>query len=517
MFFTEKGVVDVGRSFFKRKRHTSESKTPDAYQHLQVSPLIQDNIVEMKKILGDSIDVKIVDFLELPIPFAICYIEGLVNKMQMEYSVIEPIKKWQKRNAKSSLNPIDLIHQMEISAPLQVCDHFDKIITPVLKGNIIIFVNGLPKAFNLPIETWETRGVDEPEAQTMVRGPREGFIETLQINTSLIRRRISNPALRFKPFEVGKITKTTILVSYLESQVDHDILQEVIKRVSNLNTDKIFESGMLEELIDDNGYTPFPTFQSTERPDVAAAALTEGNVVIMLEGTPFVLITPTTFISFFQAAEDYYHHYDLSTFIRIIRVISYVISISLPATYIAVTTFHHELIPTNLLVSLAAQREGVPFPAFLEALVMETIFEILREAGIRMPRPIGSAVSIVGAIVIGESAVAAGLVSPAIVIVVSLTAISSFVSPYYAFSGAARLLRFLLMLLAATTGIFGMIFFMLGLFIHLCSLTSMGKPYFTPLAPFQSGKQKDGLLRLPLWWTQTKLHRKWVENHEKQK
>ncbi|MFG6495043.1 spore germination protein [Fictibacillus sp. UD] len=498
----------MSQQFFKRKRHYTESSETEKYEHLLVSSDLKTNLIEIENILGDSIDVKIVQFMELPIPFAICYIEGLINKQQLELSIIEPIKSWQLKD--TTLQPIDLVHQTEVSAVISTCDHFNLIVTPVLKGQAIIFVDGVNQAYSIPLETWETRGVEEPEAQTMVRGPREGFIETLQTNTTLLRRRISNPTLRFKPFEVGKITKTTILVSYLESQVDQEVLQEVIKRVTNLNTDKIFESGMLEELIDENGYSPFPTFQSTERPDVAAAALTEGNVVIMFEGTPFVLITPTTFISFFQAAEDYYHHFDLSSFIRFIRVLSFMISLALPATYIAVTTFHHELIPTNLLVSLAAQREGVPFPAFVEALVMETIFEILREAGIRMPRPIGSAVSIVGAIVIGESAVAAGLVSPAIVIVVSLTAISSFVSPYYAFSGAARLLRFVLMILAATTGIFGMIFFMLGLLIHLCSLTSMGKPYFTPLAPFQSGKQKDSLLRLPLWWTQTKLHRKRV-------
>lgn len=507
MNYLERGK-GMSQQFFKRKRHDSTSTTEN-YDHLHVSSNLKNNLTEIKKILGESIDVKIVEFLEIPIPFGICYIEGLINKQQLELSIIEPIKRSQSDNKK--LKPNELIHQTEVSAMIRPCLHFDLIVTPVLKGQVIIFVDGISEAYSIPLETWETRGVEEPEAQTMVRGPREGFIETLQTNTTLLRRRISNPTLRFKPFEVGKITKTTILVSYLESQVDQEVLQEVIKRVSNLNTDKIFESGMLEELIDENGYSPFPTFQSTERPDVAAAALSEGNVVIMFEGTPFVLITPTTFISFFQAAEDYYHHFDLSSFIRVIRVISFMISLALPAAYIAVTTFHQELIPTNLLVSLAAQREGVPFPAFVEALVMETIFEILREAGIRMPRPIGSAVSIVGAIVIGESAVAAGLVSPAIVIVVSLTAISSFVSPYYGFSGAARLLRFGLMILAATTGIFGMIFFMIGLLIHLCSLTSMGRPYFSPLAPFQSGKQKDSLLRLPLWWTQTKLHRKWVK------
>ncbi|MFC7370583.1 spore germination protein [Fictibacillus iocasae] len=502
----------MSNPFFKRrKQHKADSETQKPSSGLKVSSSLNENIQQLHQIFGKSMDVKIIEFLDGPLQYTVCYIEGLINKQQLDLSIIEPIKRWLNNEDAAPHKPELLVNQIEAAVNIHSRSHFDQLITPVLKGHAALFVEGLDEALDIPLETWEFRGVEEPESQTMVRGPREGFVETLQINTTLLRRRISQPDLRFIPYIAGEITKTTVLIAHLESHVDKQVLHEVTERIQNVKTDKLFESGMMEELIDENGYSPFPLFQSTERPDVAAAALTEGKVVIMFEGTPFVLITPTTFISFFQAAEDYYHHFDLSTFIRLIRVISFIISISLPAAYIAVTTFHQELIPTNLLVSLAAQREGVPFPAFVEALMMEIIFEILREAGIRMPRPIGSAVSIVGAIVIGESAVAAGLVSPAIVIVVSLTAISSFVSPYYGFSGAARLLRFVLMALAATTGIFGMIFFLFGLVIHLCSLTSMGKPYFSPLAPFQFGKHKDTLLRFPLWWTETKLYKNWVK------
>ena len=496
-------------SFFKRKRHTSEKAVQTPNSDINISVNLQDNILHLQKVFGDSYDVKTIHFLEMSVPFVICYIEGLVNKQQLDVSMIEPIKRWQRIN-KKDCKPNELIHQLEVSAQIIQIRNFDEVITSILKGQVSIFVDELDQAYAIPLETWPTRAVEEPVAQTIVRGSREGFTETLQVNTSLLRRRLLDSSLRFKAFQVGHITKTPILVAYLESQVDQEVLHEVIKRVSNINTNKIFESGMLEELIDENGYTPFPLFQATERPDSTAAALAEGKVVIMLEGTPFVLITPTTFVSFFQAAEDYYHHFDISSFTRIIRIFSFLLSLSLSALFIAVTTFHHELIPTSLLVSLAAQREGVPFPAFVEALFMELMFEILREAGIRMPRPIGSAVSIVGAIVIGESAVAAGLVSPAVVIVVSLSAISSFVSPYYAFSGAARLLRFFNMVLAATAGIFGIIFFMLALIIHLCSLSSMGKTYFTPFITFHPDRLKDGIFRYPLWWTQTKLHKKWV-------
>ena len=497
-------------SLFKRKRHIPEKEAQPSYVDSKISINLKDNILQLKGVFGDSIDVKMIHFLEAPIPFVICYIEGLVNKQQLDLSMIEPIKRWQIENKKNG-KPVELIHQIEVSAQIKSSQQMDDIITAILRGKVGIFVDGLDEAYTVPLETWPSRSVEEPVAQTIVRGSREGFIETLQVNTSLIRRRLLDPSLRFKSFQVGTITKTPIMVAYLESQVDQKVLQEVISRVSNINTSKIFETGMLEELIREKGYTPFPTFQATERPDTASAALAEGKVMIMMEGSPFALITPTTFISFFQAAEDYYHHFDVSSFTRIIRLISFFLSISLSAIFIAVTTYHHELIPTSLLVSLAAQREGVPFPVFVEALLMETMFEILREAGIRMPRPIGSAVSIVGAIVIGESAVAAGLVSPAIVIVVSLSAISNFVSPYYELSGASRLLRFVNMMMAASAGMFGIIFFFLGLVIHLCSRTSMGRPFLTPIISIHPDKLKDGIFRLPLWWTQTKFHKKWVQ------
>ena len=493
-------------TIFKRTRHNPANTERPSYADVKLSSNLKENILQMERILGDSVDVKMIHFLETPIPFMICYIEGLVNKQQLDLCVIEPIKKWQTKEKIGT--PLELVHQLEVSAQIHASQQVENIITNILKGQVGLLVDGVDEAYTLPLETWPSRSVEEPVAQTIVRGSREGFVETLQVNTSLIRRRLLDPSLRFKSFQVGNITKTPILVGYLESQVDQDVLKQVLERVQNINTNKVFETGMLEELIREKGYTPFPTFQATERPDSAAAALAEGKVMIMMEGSPFAITTPTTLLSFFQAAEDYYHHFDISSFTRIIRLLSFFLSVSLTAIYIAVTSFHHELIPTSLLVSLSAQREGVPFPVFVEALLMETMFEILREAGIRMPRPIGSAVSIVGAIVIGESAVAAGLVSPAIVIVVSLSAISNFVSPYYELSGAARLLRFVNMIMAASIGIFGIIFFFLALLIHLCSRTSMGKPYLTPILSIHPDKLKDGIFRLPLWWTQTKFSRK---------
>ncbi|EIT86332.1 GerA spore germination protein [Fictibacillus macauensis ZFHKF-1] len=476
-----------------------------SYQNIEVSPDSNENFFYLKEILGDSMDVKILYFRDRPVPFIVCFIEGLVNKSQIDLSILEPVHRWQQTSPE--IEAPEFMEQIEVSSLVHEFKTFGPLINGILKGQVAIFVNSLTIGYAVPLEHFPLRAIDEPESQTTVRGPREGFVESLQINTTLLRRRISNPALRFHMVQIGSLTNTSVLIAYMHNLADQEVLNDLMNRLSTMTTDSVFEGGMIEEMLNENRYSPFPTFHSSERPDVVASSLTEGKIAILVEGSPFVLLTPITFVSFFQAAEDIYNQYDLSSAIRIVRVLAFLISFSLPALYIAVTTFHQELVPTQLLVSLAAQREGVPFPAFIETLIMEVIFEILREAGIRMPRPIGSAVSIVGAIVIGESAVAAGLVSPAIVIVVSLTAISSFVSPFYAFSGAARILRFVLMVIATTTGIFGMIMFYILLLTHLCSLKSMGKPYFTSPKPL-TGDANDTMLRLPFWWKNTKLYKK---------
>ncbi|MED4797818.1 spore germination protein, partial [Priestia megaterium] len=268
-------------------------------------------------------------------------------------------------------------------------------------------------------------------SQTVVRGPRDSFTETLRTNTALIRRRIKSPKLWIESQQIGEFTKTDIALVYIDGIADEQVIQEVKERLSKIDIDGILESGYIEELIQDEDYTPFPTMHNTERPDSVAAGLLEGRIAILVDGTPFVLMVPALFIQFFQAAEDYYQRADISTLIRLMRYMAFFLALLTPSAYIALTTFHQEMLPFALLISIAAQREGVPFPAIIEAFIMEITFEILREAGVRLPRAVGSAISIVGALVLGEAAVQAGLVSPAMVIVVSITAISNFVSPVY--------------------------------------------------------------------------------------
>ncbi|MCP3029943.1 spore germination protein [Halobacillus sp. A1] len=492
------------------RRNRSKNASPPNHtdDSLIISKDVEQNIKQIKQSLGEPFDFisKIYSFKHTA--FALCYIDGLISTEDIELNVIPPMMDWFKENDSSRDYVIkDFKQHIQIPKKLKTTTEFSEVLQSLLRGHVILFVQKGTEAYLISDQRWETRGIEEPSSQTMVRGPREGFVETLSINSTLIRRRITNPKLRFKTFIVGEVTQTTVIVTYIEGLVNEDALKIACQRISDCKAKEVFETGMLEELIEDKGYTPFPTLIDTERPDVVSSALAEGKLAIMMEGTPFALIGPATLISYFQTAEDYYNRFDLSTFLRLIRFIAFWIAFALPATFVALTTFHQELIPTDLLISLAAQREGLPFPALVEALVMETVFEILREAGIRMPRPIGPAVSIVGAIVIGEAAVSAGLVSPAIVIVVSLTAISSFANPYYSIAGSARMLRFILMLFAASAGIFGIFIFTMIICIHLVSLKSLGQPYMVPFAPFSLKKQKDTLLRFPLWWSKRKNRR----------
>lgn len=299
--------------------------------------------------------------------------------------------------------------------------------------------------------------------------------------------------------QIGTVTQTDVGIMYIKGIANDEIIKEVHTRLDRINIDGILETGYIEELIQDKFLTPFPTLFNTERPDVVAADLLEGRIAIFVDGSPFVLTVPVLFIQFFQAAEDYYQRADIAFLLRVLRFVSFFIALLLPSLYIAITTFHQEMLPTQLLISLASQREGIPFPAFVEALVMEVTFEILREAGVRMPRAIGQAVSIVGALVIGQAAVEAGIISAAMVIVVALTAIASFVFPAFSMAISVRILRFAFMMVAATFGLYGITVGLIALVLHLSSIRSFGVPYMSPFAPFVTADQKDANFRFPHW------------------
>lgn len=467
---------------------------------------LDENIHFVKESLGYSNDIVVrevsLDRTE-PVRAAVLYADGMVDSYIVQGVLIDSLLY------KARLKECELIQEDEFLTYLKesvltvgdMGDVFDfpTLFTALLSGCVIVIVDGYAQAIHIGLQEWKDRGVTEPSSQTVIRGPRESFTETLRTNVTLLRRRIASEKLWVEMIRIGEETKTEVAIVYMKGIVEEGVIEEVRNRLDRISVDGIMESGMIEELIQDEAYTPFPTIANSERPDVIAANLLEGRVAILVDGTPFVLTVPSLFVEFFHSAEDYYQRFDFSTLIRMLRFACFLIALLAPSLYIAITTFHQEMLPTQLLISLAAQREGVPFPAFFEALMMEIAFEILREAGIRMPRAVGQAISIVGTLVIGQAAVEAGIVSAAMVIVVSITAISSFIFPASNMSITVRILRFPLMVLAASFGIYGIIVGMLVLVLHLCSLRSFGVPYMGTFAPFSLKEQRDSIFRLPLW------------------
>lgn len=472
-----------------------------------VKKAISENTVIIKSVFKDCDDMVYREFKEGGpdgIGMFLVYIDGMADKILVDNFVMTPLMLL-TRISKPDFNEIkNQIIEATKNAGLPVGDfkEFESIeegIDFVLSGETALFIDGYEKVFIIATKSWPARSVAEPATETVVRGARDGLVETLRMNTALIRRRIRDPAFKVKQETIGVRSKTDMAIVYMEGVVDKKILDELYKRLKNVNIDAILDSGYVEQFIEENSYTPFPQIQTTERADVVAAAVYEGRVGIIVDNTPFVMIIPTTLGAFFQSPEDYFSRSLLSTFVRCIRLIAGLISILAPAMYIAITSFDPGMIPSKLALSIAAAREGVPFPAFVEAIIMELTFELLREAGVRLPRAIGSTIGIVGGLVIGQAAVSAHIVSPIMVIIVAVTAIAAFAIPNYELAGAFRLTRFLLMILAAIYGLYGVVLAGIGVLIHLSNIKSFNIPYLSPLSPLNKQDMKDTFYRAP-WY-----------------
>ncbi|MFS0725257.1 spore germination protein [Paenibacillus sp. 1P07SE] len=374
----------------------------------------------------------------------------------------------------------------------------DSFIRSMLFGHTALLIDGLPRGLLIEQPDGVNRAVAEPVSEALLRGPRIGFSEVLSENTSLLRRQGFSDQLEMKSYRVGTRLKKDLVLAYIKDIVNPDLLREVETRVSRMDTEFVAESGFVEQLIEDQALSPFQQLQNTERPDRVINALLEGRVAILLDGTPFVLIAPVTFSMLLQSPEDYYERWLPSSLLRIMRFGAAFLALMAPAFYVSFISFHPGLIPTELAITIIETRHGVPFPSLIEVLILEVSIEILREAGIRLPKPIGPAMGIVGGLIIGDAAVQAGIVSPFLVIVVAVTAISSFSIPSYSAGITLRMLRFAGMLFAAMLGIFGTILFFLLLCSHLSKLKSFGVPYLTPATPLRLRDWKDLLIRAPL-------------------
>jgi spore germination protein KA len=475
-----------------------QKQDPQKPEDLPILRDYQQNISRIKEEFGGSNDIVIREFKVGSHKGATVYIDGLADSKVISDFILETSMEKAEMN-----EPIDffqfMIDQTVAIGSINTITNWNQVYDTVLSGDTVIFLDGFNKAISGETKGWEKRAVSEPTTQLAIRGPKDSFTETFRTNTALIRRRIKSPNLWLESMKIGTVTQTDIGMMYIKGIANEQIVKEIKERLNRIEIDGILESGYIEQLIEDQTWTTFPTIYHSERPDVVASQLLEGRIAIVVDGTPFVLTAPAVFIQFFQAPDDYYSRFDISTGIRLLRILAFFIALIGPALYIAATTFHQEMIPTSMAIAIASQRENVPFPAFVEALIMEVTFEILREAGLRLPRAVGQAVSIVGALVIGQAAVQAGFVSPVMVIVVSITAIANFSTPTFAMAIAARLIRFVLMGLSTFLGFYGIMLGLMFMTLHLCGLRSFGIPYMSPLAPFNWKNQQDIFVRFPIW------------------
>ncbi|MGI6487957.1 MAG: spore germination protein [Syntrophomonadaceae bacterium] len=432
------------------------------------------------------------------------YFDGLVSKTEAEASILYPLMLEMDQIEDAVETQAGNIYENTRDRLLAVtdlleCDTFEEVMQHIASGDGVLIIDGYNQGLVAGIRYWQGRPVESPDQEVIVKGPNEGFNETLRINTALLRRRLKTNCFKIESISIGRYTKTNTIICYIKGVADESLIQEVKNRLEKIDIDGVLDTNYLEELMEDHHYSVFPQAEHTERPDRVVAHLLEGRVALMVDGSPWAMVVPATLPQFWISPEDYYSRYVPASLIRLLRQLAFLITLLLPSLYVATITYHQEMIPTPLLLTIAASREGVPFPALVEALMMEITFEFLREAGIRMPRAIGPAISIVGALVIGDAAVSAGLVSTPMVVVVAFTGIASFIFPAYNAGMAIRIARFPMLILAGFLGYFGIMIGLIMLLVRLASMTSFGVPYLSPLAPTNQGDLSDTLVRRP-WW-----------------
>ncbi|UTR10088.1 spore germination protein [Evansella sp. LMS18] len=474
---------------------------PSEEFEMVLSDNLNETVEMLLKIIGDSNDIVQRDFkIASSESAALFYIEGMSDIDSIEEDVLKPLQELKPEGMNEPKDEtLKKAIQDSISlSEIDIFETFDDAILPFLSGKSLLVVDGLAKIIILGTIAYENRGIEEPQSEVVIRGPRDGFVENIQTNIVLIRRRIRDPNLTIQLGKLGRRSKNDFAIIYIKGITDESLVEEVRYRISCIDRATIEESGTIEQLIEDNVLSPFPQILQTERPDKVAAFLNNGQVIILVDGTPFSLVAPITFEQLFKSPEDYYDRWQIGSLIRMLRYSAAFIALFLPSLYIAMISYHQGMIPTTLALSIAGAREGVPFPAFVEALLMELTLELLREAGVRLPRAVGQTIGIVGGLVIGDAAVRAGIVNPIMVIVVALTAIASFAIPAYNVSITLRMLRFFLMFLAASFGLFGIIIGYIAINIHLVGLKSFGRYYTSPFAPYRFIDLLDTVIRLPL-------------------
>lgn len=495
------------KNFFKKNKlddNKNENETVIKPKKQKLVKSLGDNIALFKYIFKDDETLIIRDFQNKSLESANCcifYIDSMVNTEIINENIIQPVLR---TDLSVDIERDNLLEELKrkviVSNGVTTETDIDKITSSIIYGDTLFLLDGYDKALIISSKLWLTRAITEPESSRVTRGPREGFNESLIINLTMLRRKIKSADLKFKFRVMGERTQTKVCVSYIEDLVMDGVLDELDQRLNSIKIDAILDSGYIQELIKDAPYSPIETVGASERPDVVAAKLLEGRVAIFVDGSPFVLTVPCLGIENLQVNEDYYNNYFFSSFNRIIRTTTAVSSVAIPAIFLSLVTFHQEMLPTPLLISVSASRQGVPFPTSLSLFIMLLIFDILREAATRMPGPIGMAINIVGTLVLGQAAVEARLVSAPVIIITAITGITSLMN--VGFIGPIIIFRSLLLLAASFYGFYGFFFCFIVAVLHLMSIKSFGVPYMMSVTTVCDHNGQDAWIRSP-WWVMT--------------
>lgn len=465
-----------------------------AERKVPVTKSVKENTKQLKEMFHDSGDFTNRDFVHQGKPGKLIFLETCVDGAGVQREILTPLQHHHEGE----------IEQVVPSSQLQKFTDLQKAAEAMINGFCLILLTDSTTIYGFQVRANFIRSIAEPENEKVIRGAREGFIESLIVNINLVRKHIINPDLHVKFLMKGTRSSTRMAILFMEGIANPNLVRKVEKRIESINVDFLSSNGVVEEFIEDRPFSPFPQILNTERPDVAVANLMEGRVVLLQEGNPYALILPCTIFAFYQSPDDYNSRWIPGSMYRLFRFLSFVIGLTLPAIYISVVAFHYELLPIDLLATIKASIESIPFPPLIEALIMEITIELIREAGVRLPAPLGPTIGIVGGLVIGTAVVEAGIVSNIMIIVVSITAVASFSVPSSEMNNSLRVLRFPLMFLAAFMGLLGVSVGITLIMIHLCTLESFGTPYLAPYTTLQFKDIKDTFFRFPMWKQNTR-------------
>ncbi|WP_107727909.1 spore germination protein [Desmospora activa] len=485
--------MDIIKRFFSKKK---PNQSQNHHHDHPVSSDFEENVQYIEDALYQPPDLKKRNLRFNQQKGVLIYLDTLTDKKLIQSDILRPLFEVEEGKIEEIIPTVEVKQITDLNLASE----------NLLRGKCILFLQGVKEAYAIDASAMHKRDMSEPENEGVVRGAHNGFTEQLTVNLYSLRTRLENPNLTVRYFDIGRKTKTRFALVFMRDLAAPKLVQEIEERLQSISTDTIVSIGFIADYMEDHPNSPFPQSLFTERPDRTVANLMEGRVAILGEGDPTAVILPVTFFAFYQSPDDYNNRWIVGSFIRLIRLASLVISFQLPAIYIAVVSFHPEVMPVELIYSVRTGLERIPFPPIVEAGLMELTLEVIREAGLRLPSRVGQTIGIVGGLVIGEAVVQAGLISYTMVIVIAITAISSFVVPSHEMSTTIQVIRFPLMLTAATFGFMGIMFGVIITLIHLCKIHSVNTPYIAPVAPLRIKDLKDTFVRFPLFRLNERPH-----------